>query len=116
MTVSVAGLRGLYGAALLIVPIEDDATRRFCRVLGARQLAEAAFLRRPTFSRRLAGAAVDGLHAVSVLWLARRRPDRAAALHGNAAVAASLAITSLAGAVRQSRSASSTIRPSGPRR
>jgi hypothetical protein len=92
-------LRLGYGIALLVWPNLvgrpfsggplDRPSRAFARVLGARQILEALVLRR--HRRRnwvLGGAAVDGLHAVTMLGLAARdRRHRRLAL-ANAAVAA----------------------------
>lgn len=45
------------------------------RLLGARQLAQAALIAtRPTAARILAGSVVDGLHAISMLLVARTSP------------------------------------------
>jgi hypothetical protein len=91
--------RALYGAALLLAPrralgVPGDAIearlRAFARVLGARNLLEAAILRRhPTRAWAIGGAAVDAAHAASMLLLAsldRRR--RAVALRSALAAGA----------------------------
>jgi hypothetical protein len=83
---ALSGARALYGMALLLVPrralgIRGDAldsrARAFALVLGARNLLEAAILRRhPQRGFALGGAAVDAAHAASMVLLAaldRRR-------------------------------------------
>ena len=61
------------------------------RLLGARQLAQAALIEaRPSRSRILAGALVDGLHAASMVLLARGRSQIARPALASAAVAALL--------------------------
>jgi hypothetical protein len=82
---ALSALRGLYGAGLLLAPRWilaalarvplDRRTVAVVRVLGARQLAQAAVVgRRPTPARRLAGAAVDAAHAASMVAVARWSP------------------------------------------
>lgn len=110
----VAALRGGWGLALLAVPGplvgaaaggsggrgSDSRARVFARLLGARQLAEAALLRRAGRRAVAAGAAIDAIHAATVAALAaadRRRRRPAAA---NAAVALGFA---LEGALRARR-------------
>jgi hypothetical protein len=78
---SLATARGLYGATLLIVPAPlvraaggrhtDPRARRVARILGLRQLAEAAVLAtQPRGTLRVAGAAVDAVHALTALGVA----------------------------------------------
>jgi hypothetical protein len=78
--------RTLYGLGLLMTPagtlsaLERSPLDRpavvVARVLGARQLVQAAVLRRyPTPSGVLGGAGVDAAHAASMLALARWSPD-----------------------------------------
>jgi CHASE2 domain-containing sensor protein len=95
-------MRLAYGIALLVRPDlvcrpfsggpVDRPSRVFARVLGARQVVEALVLRR--HRRRnwvLGGAAVDGMHALTMLGVAARdRRHRRLAL-ANAAVAAGFA-------------------------
>ncbi len=81
------GLHLCVGASLLIAPETllgdlhnqrvDRAARMFARVLGARHVAEAAVLaRRHTHEWILAGAAVDAMHALTMVLLAWLRPPR----------------------------------------
>ena len=78
----VEAVRAVYGAALLLAPVGvlsspagsplDPPAVRVARVLGARHLVQAAVLARHRAPGwRLAGAAVDGAHAASMLALAR---------------------------------------------
>ena len=78
----VEAVRAVYGGALLVAPSPvlarlarsplDPPAVRVARVLGARELVQAAVLAtRPGRGWRLAGAAVDGAHAASMLALAR---------------------------------------------
>lgn len=61
------------------------------RILGARQLAQATLVAaRPSASRILLGSAVDGLHAASMLLLARTSPRLCRPALASAAVAALL--------------------------
>jgi hypothetical protein len=77
--------RTLYGLGLLLTPAStlsalarsplDRPAVAVARALGARQLVQAALLRRyPTAPCLLAGAAVDAAHAASMLALARWSP------------------------------------------
>lgn len=78
-------LRALYGAGLLLAPGRilaalarmplDRRVIAVARVLGARQLAQAAVVgRRPTPGRLRAGAAVDAAHVGSMVAFARWSP------------------------------------------
>jgi hypothetical protein len=78
----VEAVRAVYGAALLLAPAGvlswlagsplDPPAVWVARALGARQLIQATVLARHRASGwRLAGAAVDGAHAASMLGLAR---------------------------------------------
>lgn len=91
-----SALRAAYGTALLVAPVRGRAARWFCRVLGVRQVAEATVLARHA-SRPFvaAGGAVDGIHAVTMMWAARRSPRHRAGLHASAAVATGLAVEAL---------------------
>lgn len=85
--------------ALLLTPVgrrrPDAAARRFARLLGARQVLEAALLgRRPSAARLRTGAAVDGVHALSTAVLGRRPHQRRLA-RANSLIAVSLATTGL---------------------
>lgn len=91
-----AAIRAAWGAALALAPGSvlravgagriDARTRRVTRVLGARELIQAMLASRCRSRRSsLAGAAVDGTHAASMLVLAvwhpaYRRPAAASAL------------------------------------
>jgi hypothetical protein len=98
-----AGLHLLYGVGLLAAasthlqrPAEAASrepawqAQLFARILGVRNLVEALVIaRRPTRTWILASAAADGLHAASMIVLARASPRwRGSAL--TSAVAASL--------------------------
>ncbi len=76
-----------FGLTLLVAPVRDTWTRRYCRVLGVRQLLESAMLLRP--SRRLlrVGAAVDAIHAGAAVAFARRWPSHRWSLLANAVTA-----------------------------
>ncbi len=76
-----AGLRLLYGLALLLAPDAllgglsgawiDRCARRFARVLGAHHVVQAVVAyRRPSRRWILGGATVDGAHAASMTTLA----------------------------------------------
>ncbi len=94
---------GLGANSLTGAPFGRGA-RRLVRLLGARQLAQAAVsARRPTASVLLAGAGVDTLHAASMAAVAlrRRRYHRAAAADGK--VAAVLALSGAGAAWLSSR-------------
>lgn len=98
-------IRGVYGAALLIEPgvtvhdlgggRADAASRVFARVLGARQLAQAALLGGGGRGPALTGASIDAVHACTALWLARVDPSHGRKLRLNAAVASILAADGL---------------------
>ena len=61
------------------------------RILGARQLTQATLIAaRPSASRIIAGAAVDGLHAASMVLLARTGTRMSRPALASAAVAALL--------------------------
>jgi hypothetical protein len=68
------------------------------RVLGARLvLQDAALFARPTRGAGLAAAAVDGLHALSMLpWLGRQPYRRAAAISGATAAVGAVTAAFLA--------------------
>jgi hypothetical protein len=102
-------VRACYGVVLLRVPGPLVSTvaggpvsgrvRVVARVLGARQLAQAAICGlAPTSGRLRAGAAADGLHAASMLALAWTEPRLRRALLADTAIAAafgSAGVTSL---------------------
>jgi hypothetical protein len=68
-------------AQLARLPTVRSPVLAVIRVLGARQLGQALVtLVRPTSALLVAGAAVDGLHAASMVALGSRRPWRRAAL------------------------------------
>jgi hypothetical protein len=90
----------VFGAGLLTSRADDPRVRWFCRVLGLRHLGEAALLSGDSPGWCAAGATGDVLHGVSAVWLARRAPGHARALHANAVVAAGFGV---AGAVRWRR-------------
>ncbi len=86
--------RSTYGGALLLAPARwlsavartpvDRPAAAVARVLGARELAQAALVdRRPTRDRLLVGAGVDAAHAASMVpvarWAHRRAHRRLAA-------------------------------------
>lgn len=96
------GLRAGWGAALVLAPADllrvsgapnGPADRLIVRVLGARHVAEAILLRRPTAARRTLSASVDLVHGATMVMLAARlhRWRRAAAL----SAAVSLAFVTL---------------------
>jgi hypothetical protein len=103
-------LRVLYGGGLLLLPVGvlrrlarmslDGRTVRVARVLGARQLLQAALGRHPSRRGLLVGAGVDTAHAASMVavsvWSPRagervlaRRQARTAAVLATAGAAAS---------------------------
>ncbi len=68
-------------ARLVGAPTVSGSAPAVIRVLGARQVGQALVtLLRPTPTLLIAGAAVDGIHAASMLALGARRPWRRAAL------------------------------------
>jgi hypothetical protein len=110
-------VRAGYGAALLCDPGPmitaltgapvSGRERAIARVLGARQLAQAAVCGlAPTRGLIQASAAVDGLHAASMLALASAKPRLRRALLAETEIAVSLALAALAGVHRQSTAAS----------
>lgn len=116
---ALATLRAALGTAYLAVPQWipglllgvrlDPRARLVVRILGARQLLQAAVLRIAAPSRlalRL-GSVVDALHAASMLSLAAFDDRRRRAALGDAAVASSLAA---AGWVQAHRSSASEDR------
>lgn len=110
-----AAVRLGYGLLLLIAPRQvyqlyagreaDSLGSAVARILGLRQVVQAAFLiKSRTPKRLLLGAGVDALHAASmagVAWLDSER-RRAAVL--DAAGAASFSVAGLAAAVRSADS------------
>jgi hypothetical protein len=79
--------RGAYGVALLLAPdlcqggrrlgAGDDTSAALGRLLGARHLAEALLAAaRPGPRTTQAGAAIDALHAISMLAWATLEPRR----------------------------------------
>jgi len=76
----------------------DPTERWVCRVLGARQLVQAAAVARwPSTGGRL-GAAADGLHAASMVALAAWVPRYRRVALASGAAAVVLAVVELAGA------------------
>lgn len=115
---AVSAARGAWGAALLVAPERllasvaageplDARARAFARALGVRQLLEAALLRRAGARAVALGAAVDGVHALSVLALAAADRSRRREALANALVATGFAIE---GATR-ARQAADGARP-----
>ena len=101
----VTAIRAAWGAALLLAPGAtlgdlphqriDRPARVFARILGARQLAQAAIADSARGSSRrwlLAGAAVDATHAATMVALAWRAPDRRRLALTNAATATAFAV------------------------
>ncbi len=98
-------VRAVYGTILVVAPqtlgiVAAGSPGRgaslFARVLGTRQLVEAAAL--GTHSSpgwRVAGACVDGVHAASAVALALLAPKRRRLLLCNAALAAAFAAAGL---------------------
>lgn len=95
-------LRVAYGSLLLAAPRTltralptqrlDSRAVAFARLLGARQLVEAAILgrtRSPVWL--LAGAAVDATHSATMLAFAVARPNRRSLAIANAIAAAAIA-------------------------
>jgi hypothetical protein len=112
MSVARAG----YGATLLCVPGPmitaltgmpvSGRERAVARLLGARQLTQAAVCGlMPTRGLIQAGAAVDGLHAASMMALAGAKPGLRRALLAETAIAGALALTAVAGVHRHSGAA-----------
>jgi hypothetical protein len=98
-TRSVSIVRVCYGVMLLAAPgpliaavTGAPASARVCtvaRVLGIRQVAQGTLtFAAPTIGLIQAGAAADGLHAVSMLALAGTEPGLRRALLAEAAIAA----------------------------
>ncbi len=99
-------IRAGWGAALLIAPGAvlgalphqqiDGRARAFARILGARDLVQAATIAwRPTRGWLLGGAAVDAAHAMTMVALAWRLPDRRALALTNVATAGAFAAAGL---------------------
>ncbi len=103
-------IRALGGAVLLLAPDAvlralphqqiDRSTRVFARILGTRYLAQAAIVdsRTGAISGRrwiLAGAAVDAIHATTMVALALLRPSRRKLALTNATAASAFAAVGL---------------------
>jgi len=99
-------IRACWGAALLIAPGAvlgalahqqiDRPARAFARILGARDLVQAATIaRRPTRGWILGGAAVDATHATTMVALAWMLPDRRRLALTNAVTAGAFAAAGL---------------------
>jgi hypothetical protein len=95
----VVALHGLYGSALLAAPglllhgVGDPADRMArlaARVLGARHLGQAALFAATGARAARLGAAVDGLHAASMVLLGLAVPRHRRAAMASGAVAAAL--------------------------
>ena len=106
---ALCAVRAAYGLALLGAPrralggallgAQEPGAVAFARVLGARQLAEAALLaRRPGQRLLLAGAAVDAAHGASMLALCALSPRRRRLAAASAVSAALLAAWGVASA------------------
>jgi hypothetical protein len=98
--------RLLYGSALVLAPdallgelhagAVDRRARTFARVLGARQVIEAMLVGPGASPRRIRlGAAVDGVHALTMVTLAAVDPRRRGLAGANALVATALALLGL---------------------
>ncbi|MGH2843638.1 MAG: hypothetical protein ACRDKL_08650 [Solirubrobacteraceae bacterium] len=92
-------IRAAWGSALLLSPNAvlrslphdriDRRTLMFVRVLGSRHLMQVAIdSRHGSRGSILAGAAIDAIHASTMLTLARLAPDRRRLALTNAATAA----------------------------
>jgi hypothetical protein len=99
-----SALHGLYGTALLLAPglllrgvgdPADPAARLATRLLGARHLGEAALLAATGRRASRVGAAVDGLHAASMVLLGLAVPLHRRAAMASGAVAGVLAALEL---------------------
>jgi hypothetical protein len=99
-----SALHGLYGSALLLAPglllrgvgdPADPAARLATRVLGARHLGQAALLAATGRRATRLGAAVDGLHAASMVLLGLTVPLHRRAAMVSGAVAGVLAALEL---------------------
>ena len=111
MNAALFGLRGIYGAVLLLAPRRalaelarapvDMPATIVARVLGARELAQAELVRRhPGRAAQLTSAGIDGIHAATMFALAAAdRGRRRLALH-NGATATALALASVVAARR----------------
>lgn len=106
----VTAIRALGGAALLLAPDAvlcklphqqiDRSTRLFARILGIRYLAQAAIVDSQTAGisgRRwiLAGAAVDAIHATTMVALALLKPNQRKLALTNATAASAFAAAGL---------------------
>ncbi|MEO9176391.1 MAG: hypothetical protein ABI317_12830 [Gaiellales bacterium] len=100
MTTPLIAARAAYGTALLLtpglltraLPGADARTVAFARVLGARHLVEATILWHHRSARWLAaGSAVDAIHALTMLAIALRLPERRTSALANTFTAATLA-------------------------
>jgi hypothetical protein len=103
VTRALTELRAAFGAFLLLAPRQwleplsgrplDRVGLGVCRLLGARQLLQAALAgRRPTRRAELEGAAVDAAHAASMLALGALRPPRRTFARRNAVAGSVLAL------------------------
>lgn len=99
-----SALHGLYGTALLLAPglllrrvgdPDDRVARLAARVLGARHLGQAALLAATGRRATRLGAAVDGLHAASMVLLGLAVPLHRRAAMASGAVAGVLAALEL---------------------
>src|SRR3954451_6113000 len=107
---TLCAVRAAYGLALLAAPrralggtrlgAAEPGALAFARILGARQLAEAAVLARcPQRRVLLLGAGVDALHGVSMLAVCALSPRRRRLAGASAAAAAVLAAWGVASAI-----------------
>jgi hypothetical protein len=117
MTSPLTPVRAVYGAALVLSPsvplrlatgrAPDRRTIAVVRVLGLRQVAQAALAAvsaaRPAAARRAAtvGAAVDAVHAASMLALAAWAPARRREALVDAGLAGAFAVAGARRAQRQ---------------
>ncbi len=108
-----SALRCAYGVTLIAAPPSslsklsrapiDRRTALVARVLGARELLQAALVaRHPSRNAQLASAGVDGLHAATMFALAALDHSRRTVALQSGATATALAVASLA-AARRSR-------------
>lgn len=120
MSEALVRLRAGFGAMLLLAPVPvlsavcgesvDTFARRVCRLLGVRELAQAAWTHRhPARRDQLAGAVLDAAHAASMAALAELRPRRRRFALRNALAGAALALAGAAAAL--GRSGGPTPRP-----
>ena len=116
MAISVfAGVRCAYGLVLALTPERvmlrvrpdppDALSRRVARVLGVRHVLQGALTaRHPCAGPLRFGAAVDAIHGISMMILARLRPRRRGVALADAVIAVGWACVGLLIASRPTRS------------